>query len=763
MRRWSDVGEVFDPHTTYRMTVLTRVHVKGDGPMADYPERILSLAEVAYFRTEGPPGLTSLTEPTPAVPQTATAPAFAQTQGGLADLTAYVRQTVPATVAGPGEKPLLPRPVYRAYDVGVEYNANYVDLMYRMSRRDLGVYLFDNGNSPARDVHGRLAAPINHWGRTETVNLSEVDKFWLNRKNDACAPLNTLTIKTDLTLGVEGLVLAGRHAVRGCVVRIWSTTISACRSTRSPTRGRGSRIRAPVRIGGWTKLDEEPIPLIDVARFSAWEVVRSEDQLHLAETRAAYGLGDDAKPRRSPPVLRRHGAREAVRVDRLPDEPGASGRCHPSPVGSVGVAFRVQPDPSGLGKHSYFLFHLSNGPGPLYRRLAQVNKGDYVLIVEDPVGFQLGDQQVVVEAIGASLRVYLGDDLLFRTEQSENDLLVFRGDEPPVVLKDRAADVWLTGTVGLWAWRNKEARFSDVRVDDLRRDAPILYRFQFTTSRFTNFFHHVHSYRDETFRLVLAEDLRAALAQHASAPEGPMTLEETQAYDVIAGKVMGPEAVQFPQTLEVTQVEREAGEATEIDTLLVRSPEPIDWKRTGITLLGSGMSVPIAAPPGDVKLTGVTLAPATGVANDERVELLVREAGVDLDGRVIEYRSASVEEPWQPFYRFGDDEKTLAAGTRIFVHGGKQADGPATSAEIERRFAEHDAPPVLPVEGVDLRLSGGHALAVPPDGTFTPLPLMVVRKADGGRALPRVPSARGGRCRGGAGVPVVPQPSTASC
>jgi hypothetical protein len=107
----------------------------------------LELTEYAYFRTEGPPGLATLTDPASyleppreagvAVPETDETGGQADRESfdsGLDDLTRYVRQTVPATVPGPGERPLLPKPVYRAYDVGVEFNETYVDLLYWRSR-----------------------------------------------------------------------------------------------------------------------------------------------------------------------------------------------------------------------------------------------------------------------------------------------------------------------------------------------------------------------------------------------------------------------------------------------------------------------------------------------------------------------------------------------------------------------------------------------------------------------------------------------------
>ncbi len=37
----------------------------------------------------------------------------------FADLTRYVRQTMPATVPADSEKPVMAKPFYRAYDIGV--------------------------------------------------------------------------------------------------------------------------------------------------------------------------------------------------------------------------------------------------------------------------------------------------------------------------------------------------------------------------------------------------------------------------------------------------------------------------------------------------------------------------------------------------------------------------------------------------------------------------------------------------------------------
>ena len=84
---------------------------------------------------------------------------------------------------------------------------------------------------------------------------------------------------------------------------------------------------------------------------------------------------------------------------------------------------------------------------------------------------------ITVEAIGESLRVY------------QDFALVFDARDPS----------FPSGRVGFYCWANQNARFNDVRVDDFRPGAPVAYRFSFTTSAYANFFHHLHSYQDETW------------------------------------------------------------------------------------------------------------------------------------------------------------------------------------------------------------------------------------------------------------------------
>ena len=168
--------------------------------------------QCAYFRTEGPPGLAAYSVPIGHPQETAGAPAGTSDpppfDSGVQDLSRYVQQTVPPTVPDAGEKPPLPRPVYRAYDVGVRFNENYVDAMYRLAGRDLSLSLYDNNNQPVRDHLGRLLTTVNHWGRADSVELSASEERWITHVNaTTCAQVDSTRISRDVTLGTDAHVL----------------------------------------------------------------------------------------------------------------------------------------------------------------------------------------------------------------------------------------------------------------------------------------------------------------------------------------------------------------------------------------------------------------------------------------------------------------------------------------------------------------------------------------------------------------------------
>ena len=157
---WSDVGAVLEPDTTYRVRVVTTVEARRRGRPLGEPPVEEEVTELAYFRTEGPPGLTTLSTPV-------NDPEGEEFASGLETLDRYVRQTVPPTVRRRASCRRCRGPSYRAYDVGALFNEDYVDLMYRLARRDLAVYLYDVNNRPVRDAEGRLIVLANRWGEVE--------------------------------------------------------------------------------------------------------------------------------------------------------------------------------------------------------------------------------------------------------------------------------------------------------------------------------------------------------------------------------------------------------------------------------------------------------------------------------------------------------------------------------------------------------------------------------------------------------------------
>jgi hypothetical protein len=97
-----------------------------------------------------------------------------------------------------------------------------------------------------------------------------------------------------------------------------------------------------------------------------------------------------------------------------------------------------------------------------------------------------------------------------------------------------------SGSVSLYCGQNAGGQFRDVRVDDLRGNAPVVYRFKFTTSDFTDFRHHIHSFQGLVFRAALADlnDVAASVGAAvalAAANQQPAEAEARVAGDFLSG------------------------------------------------------------------------------------------------------------------------------------------------------------------------------------------------------------------------------------
>ncbi|HEX7185099.1 MAG TPA: hypothetical protein VF756_24940 [Thermoanaerobaculia bacterium] len=572
LARWKSDGAVFSPHSIYRLRIDTTI----DAVALD--ENVVGLVghqvitEYAYFRTEGPPGLTKLPPPE-GVPKE-------RFDSGLDDLVRYVRATDPSTVPLPGEKPLLFQPFYRAYDIGVEFNEDYVAQMYQMEKRDLGLYLFDASNQLARDARGRLLSLAPSWGRATTLSLSEQEQRWLTLIDAAiCLPkkLDPETFPKDATLASaeEGRVLAPVTLYEGRLMPLL---------LHEGFTGAPPGDLPP----GWFAVDQAS------GGPSLWQVMEQGEPLtrHVMQ---GSGIGGDVEPDRPGTMLLLADPASVGWTDlRLSVFVGSAG-------GAVGVVFRY----GGPGSWYRFALHERT------RRLVKAGPGGVALLAEDHVSSQRNrDYLLTVEAIGRSLRTYVDGEPVFAIEDG-----------------DLAA-----GRIGLYTCQSLGARFTDVRVDDFRGGAPVVYRFQLATSLYANFYHHLHSFEDHTWTGTFQADAEPSLQQAVpfsfKLPEEP----ETRAYKDLADKALGPAAaLQNPQRVEVMRLER-TGKAP---VLLLRSPEPLGWGRVEMELSRPTRRLFTPGLAGDLKLTDVTF----GVTRpeEESVTLLLRE-GLELTRHRIEAR-----------------------------------------------------------------------------------------------------------------------------
>lgn len=274
------------------------------------------------------------------------------------------------------------------------------------------------------------------------------------------------------------------------------------------------------------------------------------------------------------------------------------------------------------------------------------------------------DYFVTAEAIGQRLRLHL------------DGVPVFDG-----------ADLLLgAGQVGLCCANHGAARFSDVRVDDLRERAPVVYRFAFSTSRFANFYHHIHSFQDEIWTANFkANQLTAAtlkaLVDQANGVNNAPSAGEAAGYKALSGHVWKATVRQQPHELQITRVNwQNKGLA-----FLLQSPEPIDWGRVRLQVFRDAKQTIVPAMPGAVKLTEATLSGPE--PNKESVTLLLRDA-VDLSGYHIEFRKPPAgggEATWETYYIF-DKEQPCAAGTLVRIYSGSPDNAPNPGAGLVQRF-----------------------------------------------------------------------------
>lgn len=727
---WYHRGEVLEPHTDYRLRMVTRVETKGEGELADEAafSQDLTQVEFAYFRTGGPPGLGRYATPHEH-------PSPDEFESGLDVLTPYVTQTVPVTVPDPGEKPPLPRPVYRAYDVEVAFNTDYVEMLYRMARRNLGLYLYDANDQPVRDARGGLLVSAPRWEDAEELELSLGEERWATLLNErGCGSIDEEMIPRQQKLTASGatVVLGPDSLYEARLVPLLlhddfgeHAGGDAHASGPSDPPGSGGT------IGRWQVYDEAGTS----SGPSVWQVEWAGDpespRLILAAAVQPAGA-DPAAPPAPAGTLLAYGSDPALPAGD-PEQPTqwadyrlsvyvrfASG-------GSLGAAVRYQ----GPGSHYRLVLDCDQQK----RRLVRVDGGGATVLAEDDFAFDADrDYLVAIEAAGSRLRVFQEGAHVFDVEEEPDEALP-------------------TGGVALYGSGAPDARFTDVRVDDLRAAAPVVYRFSFITSHFATFHHHLHSFQDEVWPLEVPADADVAAAEDAAPPADAMPDDdEHRAYASLAEALLGSEAYRNPERVEVSRLHAGEGKEPLLDgegggaAFLIRSPEPLDWSRLELEVTQSSATHPEPSVPGGVKLVE---ARWNGDPGSQQVMLLLREA-TEVTGYGLEYRELSSEgeeggeepeRPWQALYAFGN-ENPLPAGFRIQVHAGEPGEegvGPG----VERRVAGgegndgEDGAPSLPQEGFEVRVLDArgvvvHRRAFLPDDAYRQAgEVRLLRRADG--------------------------------
>ncbi|GAB89860.1 hypothetical protein [Gordonia rhizosphera] len=590
LARWEQTGFVLDPDTQYRLKIVTQIKAVGRDKYAGTFDANHEHTEFAYFQTQGPPGLTTLSVPRDH-------PKPQEFDSGLDTLSRYVAQTIPATVVGAGQKPVLPRPVFRAYDVGVDFNEDYVDLMYRLDGRDLGLYLYDNNNQQARDAEGGLIVPVNHWGDGETLTLEAKDEFWVTTVNASTC----LTLDANEFPKTKTMALAERSQVLEAD-KVHEARLVPLLFHDDFSQG----------LSAWQVVEEGTVNVPSAWSTGSTKISgASAPSWYVQQTSNIWGGTLDGSDPVKPGTMLIHAG------------PGwtdyrftVSMRSGSGDDDAIGIVFRYQ------DTKNFYRFSMDRQRK--YRRLVRVVKGVHTILAEDTFVYITDtDYPVTVEAIGSSIRIHQSRSLVFDVTDS--------------ALRN--------GGVGLYCWGNTDARFTDARVDDYRPTAPIVYRFKFITSQYANFFHAMHSYRDEIWVIDLDAASGGAVADTdladvmavAQTPAAAPTEAEQRGFATLAAKLLSGRETTMPVNLEVSRLQR--GSPQTSLALLVRASEPIDWSRTVLRVLRAESTTP---PPtgsccrGVPKLTDASVGAAT--PNDEHVTVLVQDRG-SLANHRLAYRS----------------------------------------------------------------------------------------------------------------------------
>jgi hypothetical protein len=726
--QFNSEGPVLEPETDYRLTVRTNRTADGRNDHTDPVNGTFDLTESVYFRTAALPGIG-----VPAAPEgTVTGDPAVQPRTGFEDLSYYVKRTVPAVPPPAGGHNSPARAVYRAYDPAVEFSeeTTYVELMYRLGRRDLTLRLFEADSQPVRDGDGRVLIGGVVWGRGDAI--SSITQRWIGVVNAAACTTtppfddSNVVSNEDLTAPAEDMVLAPQalHQARLVPMLLHETFVDA----RAPLVADGVQFR----LDRWHAVSLSiPDPL-------SW-VVRSETvDLPGGGTAVLWYVTEETGRSTS---LIYEGALASINDTTRPD--------HPSQWTDYRASVQIRWSALEVG------LDVRHNPGGSIRvRLNRAPGADSMLVelltIIGGVTSSLGsgnttipvaeDVTVVVECVGSRVEVFVHG--------------VGQSGGAPLIATDTAPV--FAGTVALFANNSSLPRFSDIRVHDLRDDAATAYQWDYITSSYINFHHHLHSFDDQAFDPpedagLTAAELAAQAGAAVSVPSTPGTAPglgevspaEDRAFGILEEAALGPAALQTPERIEIVRASHDEA----VNAVLIRSPEPLRWERTQIALAVTSTEVELGIPE-DLKLSDVQF----GVdASQERVTLLVRSA-TRLAGHRIESRplptTAEPDPPWVLHYEFAENETEIADGIQVQVFSSHVDDAPPRAPGTTQRFvAENPGEGELhfAAPGVELRLlapTGAvlHQRQFLTAEAYTPVAAQAIRKLDGTALFLFVPS-----------------------
>ncbi|MEM7035806.1 MAG: hypothetical protein AAF570_02430, partial [Bacteroidota bacterium] len=215
-------------------------------------------------------------------------------------------------------------------------------------------------------------------------------------------------------------------------------------------------------------------------------------------------------------------------------------------------------------------------------------------------------------------------------EVSGSELVASMDDVPVLKAQDNRLQ---SGQCGFFVATNAEALFLEITVENLRADAPVLYRFPFQTSAYADFAHHCHDFVDRAWPANPPTNANFSANSFASAwpaPRQPVTATEIQV---------------LPNG----------------DGFLLQSPEPMEWDRIEARLSRSSRILETSIP-GAMKLMGMSL-------EEGQLELLTLDAVAPLNWRV-EFAVDSDREDWHLLHTFVESEKfggTVPSGVRFSI------------------------------------------------------------------------------------------------